>query len=100
MVTSDRIRLTGLLRKKPQEAETPNGAFSMDPIRRRLVRLAPWRTDCGLRGTARRVRPAWPREPCRLRAAPPGGVTVDPLGSCWKELVAAREGSSDYVRVS
>ena len=33
-----------------------NGAFSMDPIRRRLVRLTPRRADCGLRGTARRGR--------------------------------------------
>jgi len=49
-----------------------NGAFSMYPIRRRLVRLAPRRADCGLRGTARRGRPAWPRGPCRLRAAPRG----------------------------
>jgi len=32
----------------------------MDPIRRRLVRLAPRRADCGLRGTARRGRPEWP----------------------------------------
>jgi len=31
----------------------------MDPIRRRLVRLAPRRVDCGLRGTARRGRPAF-----------------------------------------
>ena len=30
----------------------------MSPIRRRLVRLAPRRADCGLRGTARRGRPA------------------------------------------
>jgi len=36
MVTLDKIRLTGLLRKKPQEAETPNGAFSMDPQATRL----------------------------------------------------------------
>ena len=30
----------------------------MSPIRRRLVRLAPRRAGCGLRGTARRGRPA------------------------------------------
>ena len=49
-----------------------NGAFSIDPIRRRLVRLTPRRADCGLRGTARRGRPAWPRGLCRLRVAPHG----------------------------
>src|SRR6266545_5207221 len=37
-----------------------NGAFSMDPIRRRLVRLAPRRAGGGLRGTARRGRPGSP----------------------------------------
>jgi len=42
----------------------------MDPIRRRIVRPVPRRADGGLRGTARRGRPAWPRGPCRLRAAP------------------------------
>src|SRR4051794_11735029 len=41
------------------------GLFLWDPIRRRLVRLTPRRADCGLRGTARRGRPAWPRGPCR-----------------------------------
>src|SRR4029453_19055857 len=35
-----------------------NGAFSMDPIRRQLVRLPPRGADCGLGGTARRGRPA------------------------------------------
>ena len=30
----------------------------------------PGRADCGLRGTARRGRPAWPQGPCRQRAAP------------------------------
>src|SRR4051812_12825325 len=52
----------------------------MDPIRRRLVRLTPGRADCGLPGTARRGRPAWPRRPCRLRAAPrEGRLTGDRL---------------------
>src|SRR5439155_11470511 len=47
--------------------------------RRRLVRLAPWRADCGLRGTARRGRPASPRRLCRLRAAPRHGRYHDQL---------------------
>jgi hypothetical protein len=53
-----------------------NGAFSMDPIRRRLVRLGPGRAGCGHHGTARRGRPTCPRGTCRLRAAPRAG--------CWQ----------------
>jgi len=66
MVTHDRIRLTGLLRKKPWKrgffyACLLAGDSSCSP------RAGP---DDGLHGTARRGRPAWPRRPCRLRAAP------------------------------
>jgi len=49
----------------------------MPAIRRRLVRLAPRRADCGLRGTARRGRPASPRGPCRQRAAPDADPNTD-----------------------
>ena len=63
-----------------------NGAFSMDPIRRRLVRLTPGRADCGLRGTARRGRPTWPPgragyEPLRESEANTHGHEV--LGDPW-----------------
>jgi hypothetical protein len=37
-----------------------NGAFSIDPIRRRLVRLAPRRARLRSPWTARRGRPTWP----------------------------------------
>ena len=59
MVTPDKIRLTGLLRKKPWQR-----GFFYGPIRRRLVRLTP-RADGG---PARS--PDVASRLCRLRAAP------------------------------
>ncbi len=82
-----RIRLTGLLRRKPRKR-----GFFYGPICRRLVRLAPRRARLRSPGTARRGRPASPRRLCRLRAAPrhngnsiadvfaaPGGDTGSPF---------------------
>ena len=66
-----------------------NGAFSMPAIRRRLVRLAPRRADCGLRGTARRGRPASPHGLCRLRAAPRRKSTTR-FAEDWREAAGAR----------
>jgi hypothetical protein len=61
-----RIRLTGVLREKPWK----RGFFyGPDSPATRQARPPLW-ADWGLGGTPRRGRPAWPRRPCRLRAAP------------------------------
>jgi len=54
MVTLDRIRLTGLLRREPrQRGSLYHRRAAGDPLG-----LAPRRPGCGLRGTARRRHPA------------------------------------------
>ena len=61
----------------------------MDPIRRRLVRLAPWRADGGLRGTARR--------------GPPGVASEALLATCaafsdgWSGLGTCRSMGPQWI---
>src|SRR3954452_6557600 len=55
MITLDRIRLTGLLRKKPWR----RGFFYRPDSPATRQARPQGQADCGLRGTARRGRPAW-----------------------------------------
>jgi hypothetical protein len=84
--SSERARRRRSFAMRPSRSASPgNGAFSTPAIRRRLVRLAPRRADCGLRGTARRGRPAFGRSPASwasrgLREAAPLTLWIQSTG--------------------